>query len=301
MSGSGTARGLRSALISSDPRSANLVTSAPAKGPTPFLKWAGGKSQLLSQLDRFLPQQFHTYFEPFLGGGAVFFHLRPRRAVLADSNPELVNTYLAVRDNPRALMEALDQHNSNRMGEAYFYRVRDEVQVSSLTPVERAARTIFLNKTCFNGLYRVNARGKFNVPWGDYANPRLYERPNLESASRLLRGKTILVADYRTALARAKFGDFAYLDPPYHPLSQTSSFTSYTKEDFGDKQQAELAGTCRLLDKRGVLFALSNSSTPFILSLYDGFRIEKLKAKRAINSKASGRGPIDELLILNYS
>lgn len=198
-------------------------------------------------------------------------------------------------------MVALDQHKPNRTSEDYFYRVRDEVELNSLDPVQRAARTIFLNKTCFNGLYRVNARGRFNVPWADYANPRLYEKENLVGASRLLRGKKILLADYRTALAGAKFGDFVYLDPPYHPLSQTSRFTSYTKEDFGNEQQAELAATCRLLDKKGVLFALSNSSTRLVLSLYDGFRVETLKAKRAINSKASGRGPIDELLVLNYS
>lgn len=277
-----------------------MKTPSP-KGPVPFLKWAGGKGQLLGQLDRFLPKQFHTYYEPFLGGGAVFFHLQPKRAVLSDSNPDLIGAFLAVRDDPRGLMQTLDLHNPGRLSMSYFYEIRDKIDPAHLSPVKRAARTIFLNKTCFNGLYRVNARGKFNVPWGDYKNPRLYDRRNLIRASRLLRGKKILLADYREALHTANLGDFVYLDPPYHPLSETSHFTSYTKEDFGDKDQRELAETCRHLDKKGVLFALSNSPTPLVLSLYDGFRIERLKAKRAISSKGTGRGPIDELLVMNYS
>lgn len=267
----------------------------------PFLKWAGGKGQLLAQMDRFLPKQFRTYYEPFLGGGAVFFYLQPKRAVLSDSNPDLVGAFLAVRDDPKDLMNALDRHNSGRLSESYFYEIRDRLNPSDLSPVGRAARTIFLNKTCFNGLYRVNARGKFNVPWGNYKNPRLYDRGNLVRASRLLRGKKILLVDYRKALTAANFGDFVYLDPPYHPLSETSRFTSYTKEDFGDKDQRKLAETCRRLDRRGVLFALSNSPTPLVLSLYEGFHIERLKAKRAISSKGTGRGPIDELLVMNYS
>jgi DNA adenine methylase len=277
------------------------VKASSPRPPVPFLKWAGGKGQLVAQLDRLLPKQFHTYHEPFLGGGAVFFHIRPHRAVLADSNPDLIDTFLAVRDDPRGLMAALDRHGVGRLSEDYFYHVRDKVEPSQLTRVERAARTVFLNKTCFNGLYRVNAKGKFNVPWGGYRNPRLYDRLNLVHASRLLRGKKILLADYRRALATANLGDFVYLDPPYHPLSETSRFTSYTKEDFGEQDQRNLAETCRRLDKRGVLFALSNSPTPLVLSLYEGFRLERLRAKRAISSKGTGRGPIDELLVMNYS
>jgi DNA adenine methylase len=276
------------------------VEATQSKRPVPFLKWAGGKGQLLTQLDRYFPKHFHTYFEPFLGGGAVFFHLRPKRAVISDSNPDLIGTFLAVRDKPRELMEALDRHRGGRLSEEYFYHVRDELDSSSLSPVERAARTIFLNKTCFNGLYRVNAKGKFNVPWGDYKNPTLYDRNNLLKASRLLRGKRILLADYRRALSSANLGDFVYFDPPYHPLSETSRFTSYTKEDFGDKEQRALAETCRELNRKGVQFALSNSPTPLVLALYEGFQVQRLKAKRAINSKAAGRGPIDELLVTNY-
>ncbi|HKN06029.1 MAG TPA: DNA adenine methylase [Thermoplasmata archaeon] len=269
------------------------------RGPTPFLKWAGGKAQLLPQMERCFPSSYRTYFEPFLGGGAVFFYLRPGRAVLSDSNPDLINAFTVVRDNPRGLMEALDQHATRRTEKDYFYEVR-ALSDSALSPVERAGRTIFLNKTCFNGLYRVNSEGRFNVPWGGYKNPTLYDRENLLAASALLRGKKILLSDYRKVCPRANLGDFVYLDPPYHPLSETSKFTSYTKEDFGNRDQRQLAETCRRLDKRGVLFMLSNSSTPLIRSLYDGFRIEVLKAKRAINSKGTGRGAIDELLIMNF-
>lgn len=271
------------------------------KDSVPFLKWAGGKTQLLIQLDPFFPKRFRTYFEPFLGGAAVFFHLRPQKAVLSDSNPELINAFLAVRDDPATLMDELDKHYRHRLSETYFYRVRDELDLTRLTPIQQAARTIFLNKTCFNGLYRVNANGKFNVPWGNYKNPSLYTRENIMNASRILREKKILLADYRRALASANLGDFVYLDPPYHPLSETSRFTSYTKEDFGDTDQRELAETCRHLDAKGVLFALSNSHTPLVLSLYEGFHVERLKAKRAISSKGTSRGPIDELLVMNYS
>ena len=292
---------LRSDHISTNLKSGDPVKATTDKRPTPFLKWAGGKGQLLAQLDRFVPRRFHEYFEPFLGGGAVFFHLGPKRAVLSDLNPELINSFLEVRDDLSALISALEELEPHRLSESYYYRLRDDLDLDSLSRAERAARTIFLNKTCFNGLYRVNARGRFNVPWGNYRNPKLYDRDNLVQASRALRGQRILLSDYRAALKSARFGDFVYLDPPYHPLSETSKFTSYTKEDFGNREQVALAETCRTLDKRGVLFAISNSSTPLVFSLYEGFRIEKLKAKRAINSKAAGRGPIEELLILNYS
>jgi DNA adenine methylase len=281
---------------------AELSRSRPVvevRPPAPFLKWAGGKGQLLGQMAPFFPSEYRTYFEPFLGGGAVFFRLCPEKAVLADLNPDLVNAFQVVRDNPTALMEGLDRHAELRMNEKSFYEVRKQA-VSSLSPVERAARTIYLNKTCFNGLYRVNSSGEFNVPWGGYRNPNLYDRANLLSASVQLQRKAVLLADYRRACARARKGDFVYFDPPYHPLSETSGFTSYTKEDFGDRDQTALAQTFRRLDKRGCLVMLSNSPTPLVRSLYQGFRFEVLKAKRAINSKGTGRGAIDELLVMNY-
>ncbi|HZY69584.1 MAG TPA: DNA adenine methylase [Thermoplasmata archaeon] len=271
----------------------------PQRKATPFVKWAGGKAQLLRQLDRFFPTEYETYFEPFLGGGAVFFHIRPERAVLADTNPELINAFKVVRDDPRALMAALDSHFLQRTEESHFYRVREQ-HPSDLTKVERASRTIFLNKTCFNGLYRVNSQGIFNVPWGGYKNPTLYDRENILAASAALRGKRILVADYRKACAGAVAGDFVYLDPPYHPLSETSRFTSYTKKEFGSREQRDLSEECKRLDSCSATFMLSNSSTELVRSLYAGFHVETLKAKRAINSVGSRRGAIDELLVMNY-
>jgi DNA adenine methylase len=250
-------------------------------------------------MEPFFPKNYRTYFEPFLGGGAVFFHLRPEKAVLSDSNPELVNAFKVVRDNVVGLMRMLDEHLPRRTDEAYFYNVR-ATDPSTLSLVGRAARTVFLNKTCFNGLYRVNSKGDFNAPWGGYSNPTLYDRENLLAVSDALSGKRIVLADYQTACSRAKIGDFVYLDPPYHPLDETSNFTSYTKEDFGNQEQRKLAETFRRLDKRGALVMLSNSATPLVRSLYEGFRIEALRAKRAINSKGTGRGVIDELLVMNY-
>ena len=275
------------------------MLAQPLLSARPFLKWAGGKAQLLAQMEPFFPKDYRTYFEPFLGGGAVFFHLQPEKAVLSDSNPELVNTFTVVRDDVEGLMRALDEHLPQRTEEKYFYKVR-ATDPATLSPVERAARTVFLNKTCFNGLYRVNSDGHFNVPWGGYSNPTLYDRENLLAASALLRGKSIVLADYQKVCARARVGDLVYLDPPYHPLSETSKFTSYTKEDFGNREQRKLAEAYRRLDKRGVLVMLSNSATPLVRSLYEGFRIESLKAKRAINSKGTGRGEIEELLVMNY-
>ena len=271
-----------------------------SKEALPLVKWAGGKAQLLLQMGAFFPKDYRTYFEPFVGGGAVFFHLRPERAVLADLNPELINLYVSVRDHPNDVMEALERHFPRRKSETYFYRLRGR-NPARLSPAERAARTLFLNKTCFNGLYRVNAEGRFNVPWGGYKNPTIYKRDNVLAVSALLQGKKILHADYRKALESANFGDFVYLDPPYHPLSVTSSFTSYTKEDFGDTEQRQLADAYHRLDGKGVRLMLSNSSTPLVRSLYEGFRVETLKAKRAINSRGTGRGAIDELLVMNYA
>jgi DNA adenine methylase len=247
----------------------------------------------------YFPKRFGKYIEPFLGGGAVFFHLRPKRAILSDSNPDLVNAFQVVRDHPAALMNALDGLARFRLSEEYFYQIR-RWDPSTLSPVGRAARTFFLNKTCFNGLYRVNSKGAFNVPWGDYKNPSLYDRENILVASALLRRKTILLDDYREVCARARKDDFVYLDPPYHPLSQTSSFTGYTKEDFGERDQIALAEVFGELDSRGCRVMLSNSPTPLVRPLYDKFHVEVLKAKRAINSKGTSRGAIDELLVMNY-
>src|SRR3989475_4169903 len=266
---------------------------------SPFLKWAGGKAQLLKQFSPFFPKEFGTYFEPFLGGGAVFFHLGPERAILSDTNPELINVFQVVRDDLELLADALERHYPHRNSQPYFYRVRKQVP-SELSAVQRAARTIFLNKTCYNGLWRVNAKGEFNVPFGKYKNPTLYKTENLMVAGSVLRGKILTVGDYRDICEYARKDDFVYLDPPYQPLSATSSFTGYTMEAFGESEQKELASVFRQLDQRDCKVMLSNSATDSVKNLYQGYRIGRVKAKRAINSQASGRGAIDELLIMNY-
>lgn len=267
---------------------------------TPFLKWAGGKSQLLSTFAPMFPQDFGRYFEPFLGGGAVFFHLRSQHpnlsAVLSDSNQELINCYLSVQESVDELIFSLKRHRNDRH---HFYRVRAE-DVSRLTETERAARMIFLNKTCFNGLYRVNRKGQFNVPFGKYSNPKIVDERNLMAAAAALKNARIICAPFEAVLARASRGDFVYMDPPYQPLSTTSSFTGYTRNSFGESDQIRLAETFKSLTRRGCLVMLSNSDTPFTRSLYEGFRLETVRATRAINSKAERRGRINELVVLNY-
>ena len=267
--------------------------------PTPFLKWAGGKGQLLSQMTQYFPSEFGNYFEPFVGGGAVFFHLLPGHAVLSDSNPDLIQVYEAVRNDPEGLMSALDTFTSRPISEDLYYRVRKQ-NPHDLSTLERAARTIFLNKTCFNGLYRVNSEGGFNVPFGRYKNPTLYVRENIRAASFALKAAELRVADFRDACKAPRKGDFVYLDPPYDPLSRTSSFTDYTRDGFGEQDQRDLAETFRKLDKRGCKVMLSNSSTPMLRKLYQEFECVNLRAKRSINCKGSGRGAIDELLVKNY-
>ncbi|MGC2359227.1 MAG: DNA adenine methylase [Thermoplasmata archaeon] len=270
-----------------------------ASHPVPFLKWAGGKGQLLGQMTGFFPGGFKTYYEPFLGGGALFFCLLPTHAVLSDSNPELIQVYKSVRDDPDGLMAELDEHRGHALSEAYFYKVRRQ-NPHSLSPLERAARTVFLNKTCFNGLYRVNSRGEFNVPFGRYSNPALYVEANIRSASDALKGAELLIADFREVCKRPRKGDFVYFDPPYQPLTRTAAFTDYTREGFGEQDQRDLADLFRRLNKRGCWLMLSNSSTLKIRGLYQDFGPMTVKAKRAINSKGTGRGVIDELLVMNY-
>jgi DNA adenine methylase len=266
----------------------------------PFLKWAGGKSQLLSQFREFFPATCTRYYEPFLGGGAVFFFLAPRLAVLSDSNAELINVYQVVKENVEELIAILQRDYSGKNNERDYYRIRDEVDLSGLSPTERAARIIYFNKTCFNGLYRVNRSGKFNVPFGNYRNPKICDAAGLQSASAALQGAQLDVSDFQDAVSQAQQGDLVYFDPPYAPLSPTSNFTSYTKEDFGETEQTRLAQVYRDLAKRDVRVMLSNSAKAQIIELYDGFRIEFVKANRAINANGNGRGPIDEILVMNF-
>lgn len=269
----------------------------------PFLKWVGGKGQLLSQFDEFLPTDIDRYFEPFVGGGAVFFHLKKRfpnlRAFLRDNNPELINAYRVVRDFPEQLMQRLDAHLARyRLDrQNYFYLVRSQHQLPAEELVERAARMIFLNKTCFNGLWRVNARNEFNVPIGSQKNPALYDRANILAASHALRDTHLAVQDFRITINEPGPSDFVYVDPPYVPLSATASFTTYTKEDFGPEEQRELAALFGDAARRGVRLMLSNSDTPFVRNLYKGFAIHTVRARRAINCNGLKRGEIAEVLV----
>jgi DNA adenine methylase len=261
--------------------------------PRPFLKWAGGKTQLIPQILARFPKKYARYFEPFLGGGAVFFALAPKTAWLSDTNAQLIAAYTAIRDDLPSVVAALRSHVAT---EQHFYEVRAQ-QVGGLSEVQSAARTIFLNRTCFNGLYRVNSRGQFNVPFGKYKNPKICDVENLTRVSHALRSVTLRHADVFTAARDARAGDLVYFDPPYDPLSPSASFTSYTAGGFSREDQARLAGLARDLADRGVHVLLSNSDTPFIRQLYAGFRVEGVFARRAINSRADRRGPVGELLI----
>jgi DNA adenine methylase len=276
-----------------------LFPGAPAQGfqaATPFLKWAGGKSELLPEIWKRLPRSFNTYWEPFLGGGALFFALAPVEAVLLDVNEELVNCYEMVKTNVGALIAELNEH---RNSPSHFLHVRN-MRAWQLDPIRRAARVIFLNKTCFNGLYRVNQRGEFNVPFGHYLNPNFCDERTLRAASKALGSTEILCRDFRVLLYRAQPGDFIYFDPPYDPLSSTSSFTSYSESPFGAREQKALAAVFKALDERKCRVMLSNSDTPFIRKLYKRFQIEPVLASRAINCNGAKRGKISELIIRNY-
>ncbi len=269
----------------------------------PFLKWAGGKGQLLKQYEDFFPNEFNNFLEPFVGGGAVFFHLysagrlqNEKNVFLFDFNEELINCYLVIKEDVERLIKILNWPKFINT-EKTFYKIRAE---NPKDRFERAARTIYLNKTCFNGLYRVNSKGKFNVPFGGYKNPLICNSRNLVAVSLALQNVKILHGDFDKCLDFAKKEDFIYFDPPYQPLNKTSSFTSYTKNPFREDNQKKLCKIFKELDRIGCKVMLSNSDTSFIRKLYKGFRIEVVLAKRAINCKASGRGEIKELVILNY-
>lgn len=274
--------------------------------PKPFVKWVGGKRQLLKQfreLGLYPPEDFNpttnTYYEPFVGGAAVFFDLLPKSAELSDLNNELVTTYNVIKNNVDRLIDSLNSHIYDK---EYYLSVRAQ-KIEDLSDVEVASRFIFLNRTGFNGLYRVNKSGQFNVPFGRYNNPNICDEENLRRVSDALQDITIKHQDYKKVLKTAKKGDFIYLDPPYYPINATSSFTSYTTEPFLGKEQTELRDTFVKLHKKGCFVMLSNSDTPLINELYSGFdgiTIKKITAGRAINSKGSGRGKITEVLVTNY-
>jgi DNA adenine methylase len=276
------------------------VAITPVDGAVPFLKWAGGKRRLLKQYAPFFPDRvtINRYYEPFIGSAAVFFHLQPVRACLADVNRKLVEVYRVVQQDVEGLIQALKVHRNER---DYFYQVRSW-DPAKLSAVEQAGRLIFLNRTCYNGLYRENRRGQFNVPFGRYANPTICDEERLRRASLALQGVDLVVDDFARVVAPAGPGDFVYFDPPYAPLSATSSFTSYNRRGFGQEDQRRLAQVIEELTGRGVRVMLSNSSAPLIYDLYrrPELRLVPVQARRNINSKAGKRGPVKELLILNY-
>ncbi|WP_029521108.1 DNA adenine methylase [Persephonella sp. IF05-L8] len=267
--------------------------------PKPFVKWAGGKRQIIDILKREAPTEFNTYIEPFVGGGALLFELLPERAIINDINSELINAYKVIKDYPDQLIESLKLHKNDK---EYYYKVR-ALDPTKLSPVERASRFIYLNKTCFNGLYRENSKGQFNVPFGKYKNPKIVDEGNIKAVSEYLNTANIKIfnTDYKEICELADKGDFIYLDPPYHPISKTSSFTKYTKYDFTQKDQEELAQIFRRLDKKGCYVMLSNSNTNFIRHLYKDYKIIEIHASRAINSNAEGRKKAKiEVLIKNF-
>jgi DNA adenine methylase len=274
-------------------------TVAPARStPRPFLKWAGGKTQLLPELLKRVPPTFGTYHEPFVGGGALFFNLRPPQARLSDLNRQLIECYQVVQSDVEALIRQLRTWQK-RTDKECFYRIR-ALDPAKLDPIKRAARMIYLNKTCFNGLHRINRRGLFNVPYGRYKKPIVCDAANLRAVSAVLRGVVLAAEPFEAVLDHAKPGDFIYFDPPYQPLSATSSFTSYAQEAFGEAQQRKLAGVFPELSRRGCIVMLSNSETRLIRSLYDEFQMETVFARRAINCNGDSRGKIKEVLVRNY-
>lgn len=277
-----------------------LVVPAASPRALPLVKWAGGKRGLVDRLLRYVPPAFGTYYEPFAGGATLFFHLGPPRAVLADANPHLIELYTVVRDRTAELAAALDALQPYVLEKSFYYEMRRRLP-ETLDPVQRAARLIYLNKTCYNGLYRENSRGEFNVPFGRYHRPpTLYQRDNLFAAAVALRHARLLCCDFAEAVRDAIAGDFIYFDPPYVPLNATASFTRYTRDAFSEEDQRRLARVFRELAERGCRVLLSNSDTPLVRTLYADFAIEEVRAGRNINSRASGRAPINELLISTH-
>jgi len=266
----------------------------------PFVKWAGGKRQLIPQMEEYLPKNYNKFIEPFVGGGALFFHIKPKTAVLIDNNEDLINCYEVIKNNPFELIRSLKKHKNEK---EYYYQVRSaDREIESFkkwTNVEKASRTIFMNRCCYNGLYRVNSKGEFNTPFGSYKNPKFCNEMNLNAVHESLKNALIVQGSFETCLDYAEKDDFVYFDPPYHPLSETANFTSYTKDNFSKDSQIKLRDVFKTLDDRGCKVMLSNSYNEFTLDLYNDFKIVVLNAKRAINSNASKRGKIKEILVLN--
>ncbi len=304
----------------------------PTNSATPIMKWAGGKTQLLPQIDENLPKEIFSggikrYIEPFIGGGALFFYIAKKfrdieEFILTDANRELILLYKVVKKDVEALIQAIKsiEEEYNPLEEAdrkkYFYKVREEFNSEIPTVnyshyeekwIKRSAQILFMNRTCFNGLFRVNSKGEFNVPFGRYKNPKILDEENLLAVSHTFKSAKILLGDFSIVEKYVDDKTFVYFDPPYRPISKTASFKSYSKSDFNDEEQLRLAEFYNTLDKTGAKLMLSNSDPKninpddaFFENAFEGFNIKRVKANRMINSKASKRGPINELLILNY-
>ena len=277
----------------------------------PFLKWAGGKRQLLPELKKYQPTGFlknqKTYYEPFVGAGAFLFELQPKNAVINDLNKELINCYKVVKNSLNELIEELRKYQDKNNEYDYYntrYLDRKTKTYKALSSIEKAARIIYLNKTCYNGLFRVNSQGQFNVPYGKYKNPKILDETVLRDVSKYLKENQIKISnvDFERAVKDAKKGDFIYFDPPYDPVSDTASFTGYDSNGFNKDEQKRLKEVFDELHEKGCLIMLSNSKTNFIMDLYedDRYNIKTVKATRNINSKAFKRGKVDEVLVRNY-
>jgi DNA adenine methylase len=270
----------------------------------PFLKWVGGKRQLMPSIVELMPKNIKelNYVEPFIGGGAVLFHLQPRTAIINDFNDELINVYNVIKNSLNELIVDLKTHENNA---DYFYQIRSLDRTNdfkSLTPVQRASRVIYLNKTCFNGLYRVNNAGEFNAPFGRYKNPNIVNEPTLKAVNKFLNNSNVRISsgDYSEILESADENSFVYFDPPYHPISESSNFTGYVQGGWDVFDQIRLREFCDQLNERGIKFLLSNSSAPLIKDQYENYTITTVKANRSINSNGADRGEVDEFLIRNY-
>ncbi|MEA2097578.1 MAG: DNA adenine methylase [Patescibacteria group bacterium] len=272
----------------------------------PFLKWVGGKKQIIPQIKQYIPRNYYRYFEPFIGGGALFFDLAPKKAYVNDINEILISVYRNIKFHPHKVVKKLEdlQKTFYAMNEKerklYFYEIRNVFNEKEDSSLIKTTYLIFLNKTCFNGMYRENSKGQFNVPFGRYKNPKILDEKNILAVSKLLQKTTITNYSFEKAVKDAKEGDFIYFDPPYHPLTITSNFTNYSNGGFNKEDQMKLRDVCINLDKRNCFVMLSNSNTQFIREIYHGFNQKTVLAARIINCKASGRGKINELLIMNY-
>lgn len=272
----------------------------------PFLKWVGGKKQIVPQIKQYIPKDYYRYYEPFVGGGALFFDLVPSEAYINDINKILISAYRNIKNHPYEIIEKLENlqkiffEKNNEERKTYFYKIRDTFNNTKYDSFLKTSYVIFLNKTCFNGMYRENSKGKFNVPFGRYKNPKILDEKNILAVSKILQNVTITDDSFEKAVEDAKRGDFIYFDPPYHPLSITSNFTSYSNGGFTEEDQMRLRDVFIDLDKRSCFVMLSNSDTKFIREVYKEFTQKTISAARSINCKATGRGKINELLIMNY-